>query len=53
MALTGALRRCPLLAAAAADRLALRRTGRLASHPARTTSILTIYYVWVLSVVAT
>jgi hypothetical protein len=33
MALTGALRRCPPLAV-----LALRRTGRLASHPARTTS---------------
>jgi hypothetical protein len=30
MALVGALRRCPPLAAAAADRLALRRAGRLA-----------------------
>jgi type IV pilus assembly protein PilY1 len=44
MALVGALRRCPPLAV-----LALRRAGRLASHPARTTSISTIYSWWVLS----
>jgi hypothetical protein len=43
MALVGALRRCPPLAV-----LALRRAGRLASHPARTTSISTIYSWWVL-----
>jgi hypothetical protein len=43
MALVGALRRCPPLAV-----LALRRAGRLASHPARTTSISTIYSCWVL-----
>jgi hypothetical protein len=44
MALVGALRRCPPLAV-----LALRRAGRLASHPARTTSISTIYSWWVLN----
>jgi hypothetical protein len=44
MALVGALRRCPTLAV-----LALRRAGRLASHPARTTSIFTIYSWWVLN----
>jgi hypothetical protein len=48
MALVGALQRCPPLAAAAADRLALRRAGRLAPHPARTISISTIYSWWVL-----
>jgi inner membrane protein len=47
MALVGALRRCPPLAV-----LALRRAGRLASHPARTTSISTIYSWWVLSAAA-
>jgi hypothetical protein len=44
MALVGALRRCPPLAV-----LALRRAGRLASHPASTTSISTIYSWWVRS----
>ena len=44
MALVAALRRYPPLAV-----LALRRTGRLASQPARTTSISTIYSGRVLS----